>query len=462
MKKAVILLLAAVLLSAGCANRPENLNETEETSSAEEEYTAPPKTYMEEIAQIVGYHDLGDSVLCYSEPLIGTEDCVSAGEINWSAEEDSRFLSCHYTYTLEYTFNTTTTWYDHPNGNYLTTADGERTKLCPDEECRNDYGMLCTHLDLFSAMLDTQNAVCENWVYFIGASDCFGSPDHPYRGWTNDKVNMLLRYSITEHTIENVMFLPDSSVLRNVYRGILYITSSDSVSHTPVVIIVDGVNLKAAITEETSGVHNSIGIGDYLVTLTGTGQVIGCSAGLTQQVLLASLDSGGTLLGKAEGKLWMRSRSSDSQWKIIGMDEKYETHILDREFHANTGFAVAGEHLYTWSTDALRCVFSYDNPAYNPHNSSEKILSIYAFDDEIAACSLGNGRKNDVFYESTLPEGEYITGADAFGDYLRIETTKEPDHEVSGYPILTYYIWKNGKIIPDGTGYVYHTHRFNP
>ena len=251
MKKSLIWLLLAVLLLTSCSERPANLTETVETEPETEPYIEPPKTYLEALRENLGYQDFPDSIHCYTEPLIREYSDISAITFDLESKE-TRFISYNDLYSLEIQWSDGEATLDQPNCNYLTEADGTRIKLCPYEYCRNDITELCSHVNL------TNGKIIGDWIYFTGSNECIGAPAHPNREeGILGKVNMLLRYSITENRIEKVMDLPGNASLDIAAYGVMYLSVwNDDLSGWQTVL-VDPENQIAAVHSYVS-LHDAV------------------------------------------------------------------------------------------------------------------------------------------------------------------------------------------------------------
>jgi len=256
MKKCLIWLLLAVLLLTSCSERPANLTETVETAPETEPYIEPPKTYLEALRENLGYQDFPDSIHCYTEPLIHEEDFVAPSQITFG-EEEKRFISWNHMYELEIDAGEYGGFIGtNPNGNFLTDAKGKRVKLCPYDWCREDVNEACTHVDL------SNGAVAGDWVYFVGQNSCVAAPNHPKKD-RGGHVNMLLRYSVTDHTIEKVLDLGGPSFIRMAHNGVIYLRTMHSTANIDYTILVDGENgIAAKISRNTT--PDTVGYGDYL------------------------------------------------------------------------------------------------------------------------------------------------------------------------------------------------------
>lgn len=444
MKKLLLFLLLPLLCLLSCSERPSELAESMETAPETEPYIEPPKTYLQALAENLGYQDFPDSIHCYTEPLIREEDFVDPAQITFGGKEE-RFVSWNHMYNLEIdagdyggAFET------NPSGNFLTDADGNRTKLCPYDWCREDVSEICTHLDL------SAGAVAGDWVYFVGANSCQAAPNHPKKSSNTGKVNMLLRYSLAEHRIEKVLDLGDFSHIRLAYNGLLWITTTHPAANISYLILLDGVNGIAAklpgdVTPDT------VGYGDSLYCwILGKG-LVRYNAALEEEGIVFADSSTGLrnnrkVIGTCRRGIVLQKRTENTDGSVTDtityITEKGKEAVLLRD-HPISFWITAGDNLY--------CVphAPEDRHLFNAvfgTNTREYTVSTAG---DVRVYSLTGGDSYTTVYTESMTPGEFLLFCQPYGDSVRISTLVPPT--VPGtYPLRRQYLFKNGALILDG------------
>lgn len=453
-----ITLLMFCLLLSSCSERPDGLNETEETAPETEEYVEPPKDYLTQLADNLGYADFPDSVWCYQPALVSEEDFVAVDEIEFDLDTptDGRFISYNYTRIVEFISEDTGDGYitSYPNVNYLTSPDGTRTKLCPYDDCREDAYEPCTHINL------QENAwVLGDWVYFTGANRCIAAPNHPNRSEENGAVNMLLRYSLKEHRIEKLLDLPGTVTPRFSAYGVLYLGVEDPVSHTRYFLLVDQND---NVAKAPLVLHCSTPFGGYLYGTYG-GVLYRCNYDLTERVEIPLTHAGGSLVpaicGVSHDRLYLRildnhgdvklsfEDQSDDNITLVMLDAKgKETVLLDGVYDA----VVTDDYLYAAMRDT-NFAFSYTTNSGEEQNCySNSTGQVIRY--ELAADGTIKGDGTVVFdvKTDTTEAGEYLHSIEPYGDSIRIMTFFPPPSEEENLLGSRYYLITDDGIREDG------------
>lgn len=443
MKKSLIWLLLAVLLLTSCSERPANLTETVETEPETEPYIEPPKTYLEALRENLGYQDFPDSIHCYTEPLIHEEDFVDPSQITFG-EEEERFISWNHMYELEIDAGEYGSFIDtNPNGNFLTDADGKRVKLCPYDWCRDDVNEACTHMDL------SNGAVAGDWVYFVGRNACVAAPNHPKKD-KGGHVNMLLRYSVTDHRIEKVLDLPGYSWFRMAYNGVIYLRTMHPTANIDYTILIDGENciaskISADPTPDTAGYKDSI----YQWEL-GRGLVRYTAAFEEEGVVYADANTdirlNRSVAGTCSKGIVLQDRREKSDGSVTDtitcITEKGKETVLLKD-HPKSFWYTAGDKLY--------CV---------PHAPEDRHIFNAVFGEntreytvptagDVRVYSLTGGDSYTTVYTESMTPGEFLLFCQPYGDSIRISTLVPPTSPGT-YPLRRQYLLKNGSLILDG------------
>lgn len=454
---AFVFALTLTLTLFSCSDRPAGLDETEETAPETEEYTAPPKDYLAQLADNPGYADFPDSVWCYQPALVSEEDFVTVDEIEFDPDEptDGRFISYNYSRQVEFISEDTGDGYitSYPNVNYLTSPDGRRTKLCPYDDCREDTWEPCTHINLDGGW------VLGDWVYFTGANRCIAAPNHPNRSDENNAVNMLLRYSLKEHRIEKLLDLPGTATPAFCAYGVLCLGVPDPLSGTRYFILVDK-NSNAA--KAPLILHCNTPCGGYLYG-SYDGKLYRCSYNLTERTEIPLTHSGSTLypaiFGVSHERLYLRildtagdpknsvEDQSGHNTTLVLLDTKgKETPLLDGVYDA----VVTPNYLYVTMRDT-RYVFSVtdihgDETTFYANSGSQVIRYSLASDGTI------EGDGTVVFDSETdaAAEGEYLHSIEPYGDSIRIMTFFAPPLEGNRICGSRMYLLTDDGIIEDG------------
>ncbi|MBQ2725812.1 MAG: hypothetical protein IJF78_08905 [Clostridia bacterium] len=442
MKTLLILLLAALCL-VSCSERPANLTETVETEPETEPYVEPPKTYLEALRENLGYQDFPDSIHCYTEPLIHEEDFVDPSQITFG-EEEERFISWNHMYELEIDAGEHGSFFDtNPNGNFLTDAKGKRVKLCPYDWCREDVNEACTHVDL------SNGAVAGDWVYFVGQNSCVGAPNHPKKDSSGD-INMLLRYSVTDHTIEKVLDLGGPSFIRMSHNGVIYLRTIHSTANIVYTILIDGENSIAAkisgdITPNTVGYEDSV----YEWVL-GCGLVRYTPALKTDKVIFEDTNpdirANRKVIGSCKNGIVLLKRTENADGSVTDtityITEKGKEGVLLKD-HPQASWYIAGNNLY--------CVphAPEDRHLFNAvfgTNTREYTVSTAG---EVRAYSIYDTDSYTTVYTESMTTGEFLLYCQPYGNSIRISTLVPPTSPGT-YPLRRQYLIKNGSLILDG------------
>ena len=446
MKKTLILLIlltfAGVCLTA-CSDRPANLTETEETAPETEPYVEPPKTYLEALRENLGYQDFPDSIHCYTEPLIPEEAFVDSSQISFG-EPEERFISWNHMYNLEIDAGEYGSFVDtNPNGNFLTEADGKRVKLCPYDWCRDDVNEACTHVDLSAGV------VAGDWVYFVGRNACAAAPNHPKKSKIG-YVNMLLRYSISDHKIEKVLDLGDFSRIQLSYNGLLWISTTHPTANIDYTILIDGKNGIAAKLPGTIA-PDTVGYGDALYRwILGKGLVRYTAALEEEGVVYADTNSdireNRKVIGTCRRGILLQKRTENADGSatdtITYITEKGKEAVLLKD-HPVSFWDTAGDKLYCQPhAPEERHVFN----AVFGQNTREYTVS-YAGD--VRVYSLTGGDSCTIVFTESMTPGEFLLYCQPYGDSIRISTIS-PQTEPGAYPMRRQYLVNNGKLILDG------------
>ncbi len=443
MKKNLLILLLAILCLASCSERPVNLTETVETEPETEPYVEPPKTYLEALAENLGYQDFPDSIHCYTEPLIHEEDFVDPSQITFG-EEEERFISWNHMFDLEIDAGEYGSFFDtNPNGNFLTDADGKRVKLCSYDWCRDDVNEACTHIDL------SNGVVAGDFVYFVGANFCQAATNHPQKGFT-EKVNMLLRYSITDHRIEKVLDLGDLSRIRLAYNGLLWISTTHPAANIEYTVLLDGENGIAAKLPGTVA-PDTVGYGDALYCwILGKG-LVRYNAALEQEgVVFADpnpdIRDSRRVIGTCRRGIVLQKRTENADGSVTDtityITEKGKEAVLLKD-HPVSFWYTAGDKLYCVphapeERHVFNAVFGENTREYTVPNAGD-----------VRAYSLTGGDSYTTVFNESMTPGEFLLFCQPYGDSIRISTIS-PQTEPGKYPIRRQYLIKNGGLILDG------------
>ena len=460
MKKLTLLTLALMLLLPSCMDRPDQLDNTEPETEAETEYTPPPKDYLDQLSLDPGYADFPDSVWCYQKAVIDEDDFVSADEIAFDPDNpaEERFISYNYTRTVEFLLDEnapeyaeTTGYITHyPNVNYLTYADGIREKLCPHTDCREDFYEPCTHVDL------SNGKIVGDWVYFIGQNFCAAAPSNPKRG-ENGYVNMLLRYSLSEHRIEKYLDLPDRAYNCFTAYGVLYIELTDPFSGTKYFLLIDedGKTAKAPFVSSVKTPLDGYLWGTY------GGKVCRASHDLTAREEITLKNAGNpSIRGSAGGRLYLMlalpvhtENNAEAERYIVTLDSKLkETALLGGIFD----FVVTEDYLYMLNHDtslAFTITDSLGEERKYYRNCDNKVIR-YSLNSNGTISGEGV-----VVFDSAADasgEGEHIIGIERYGDYVKVRTFFAPPSEENNLPGTRTYIITDEGAKEDGEG-LYHS-----
>lgn len=454
MKKLTLLTLALLLLLPSCMDRPDKLDNTEPETEAENEYTPPPKDYLEQLALDPGYADFPDSIWCYQKAVMAADDFVTVDEISFDLDhpEEEWFISFNYTRTVEFQLDedapeyAETTGYvtEYPNLNYFTTADGKREKLCPHTDCREDTYEPCTHVDL------SNGKIVGDWVYFVGQNFCVAAPNHPNRS-ENGYINMLLRYSLTEHRIEKYLDLPDSVYNTFTAYGVLYLEVRDPISGTNYFILIDedGKCAKAPCVQNCR-----TPLDGYLWGTFGN-KVLRASYNLSEHEEFTLKNAGNpSIRGSAKGRLYLllsvpveTENNAQAERSLVILDSKLkETVILSGIFD----IAVTEDYLYVLNHDTALAFTVTDSLGeerkYYRNCDNQVIRYPLASDGSVS------GEGTVVFDSSkdATGEGEHIRGIEKYGDSIRVQTFFEPPSEESNLPGTRFYIVTEDGACEDG------------
>jgi len=468
MKKLTLLAIAFVLLLPSCMDRPDNLDNTEPETEAETEYTPPPKSYIDQLRDNLGYFDGPDSIFCYVKPLVEQSAYITPEEMKYdmNREEETRFLSCNHTYSYEVAYinmdgeDDLFARSDAPNIVYLTEADGTRTKLCPYEECRDDFYETCHHLvfPLSSAL------VYEDYVYFLGRNLNAAAPNNPLREKHDlpelARVHMLLRYSLKEHRIEKVLDLPGESWIHSAGYGLIYLTTYDSVSNMWYNIIYSPDDNTAAKAPYINAFYDCLfSDGIYIPQDDGTYRVYEPNLAsykeaernphLTHRTERYRLDGGD---GPIE---WTYFTKMDNQaYRMYHIDSRgRESLMLERIVAYQTG----KDALYVIEYADARVVHAYTEESwlYDYYGTVyvNTDTSVYRYDMK------SNGRidpdsKTAVFTEGidTIDTDEKLFAIQPYGDYVRVATLHPPMEGTDDRCVWRKYIIKDGTVTFDGEG----------
>ncbi len=433
MKKFSALLLCLALLTS-CMDRPPNIDETQEETQTEtvNRDEKPDLTYLEALKAIPGYRPFPDSIFCYTDPLL--TEYVDADSMKFGKEEE-RYISWHEQYNLVIESEGFGIWDDiYPKGCFLTCPDGTQTKLCPIEYCREFESENCAEINLSNGL------VAGDWVYFAESNPGAGwnlNPRHgPDRG-----IDMLLRYSIEDHTVEKVLDLPEWPYGLTEYRGILYLRSGD---HT---YIIDGVNTRAAVSDER--VSYPIGHGDYLYSWNNGEGLVRYNAGLTErEVILSDTETTRTILGSTDGGIILEeirnSGKASEKHRISIIDENgNETDLLTDQ--PQSVWYIEDSTLYQMPKGERLLFQAYNrfiDRTDDYYNYTTGI--IYAYDIE----GTGLGEQRIAFSEDMTP-GEYLSSYTLQGKRIRVSTVLPPPSPAE-IQLHHYYIFRDGEWILDG------------
>jgi len=455
MKKLTLLTLALLLLLPSCMDRPDKLDNTEPETEAETEYTPPPKSYLDQLALDPGYADFPDSLWCYQKAVIDEDDFVTADEIEFDLDHpnEERFISYNYTRTVEFQLDENAPEYaevmgyitEYPNLNYLTYANGKREKLCPHTDCREDTYEPCTHVDL------SNGKVLGDWVYFVGQNFCVAAPSHPNRS-ENGYINMLLRYSLSEHRIEKYLDLPDSVYNCFTAYGVLYLEVRDPISGTNYFILIDedGKCAKAPYVQNCRTPLDGYLWGTY------GNKVCRASYDLSAPEEVTLKYAGHpSIRGSTKERLYLILEipvDSDDKRSVVILDSKLkETVLLDGIFD----IAVTEDYLYVLNYD-MALAFSHtdqlgEERKYYRNCDNQVIRYPLASDGTVS----GEGT---VIFDSSKDatgEGEHIIGIQKYGDQIKIRTYFAPPSDESNLPGTRTYIITDEGAKEDGEGLYY-------
>lgn len=435
MKKLFALFLCLVLLTS-CMDRPPNIDETEEETQPEtvNRDEKPDLTYLEALKAIPGYRPFPDSIFCYTDPLL--TEFVDADKIKFGKVEE-RYISWHEQFNLIIESEGFGTWDDiYPKGNFLTYPDGTKTKLCPVEYCREFESENCAEIDL------SHGIVSGDWVYFAEDNPNMGWNLNPRRSSTTFGVNMLLRYSIKDHTVEKVLDLPDWTQELFEYRSVLYLRAGDYT------YIIDGVNTRAAVSKERiSG--GAVGCGDYLYSWNNGEGLVRYNAGLTErEVVFADSESFRLLRGSVKDGLILQeirnSGKASEKHRISLIDENgNETELLTEQ--PKSTWYVLENTLYQMPKGERLIFQSYDRFIDRTNDYYAYTTGIiYAYD--IDGTSLGEQR---IAYSEDMTPGEYLSTYFLQGKKIRVSTVLAPSNP-NEIALLHHYILRDGEWILDG------------
>lgn len=444
------LLLLSLICVTSCAERFDT-PETEETET-EEEYVRPPKDYLTQLAENLGYADYPDSVWCYQSALVSEEDFVTLDKIEFDMNTPSPeyFISWHYTYTLEIKNESADGMLvtEYPNSCYLTSNDGERRKLCPYEDCRNDYSELCSHINL------QYGQVAGDWVYFVGVNECVASPKHPNRSIKNGAVNMLLRYSISENRVEKLLDLPSNVIQLFSAYDVLYVNLTDPRSNAPYMLLIDSNdNVCKTDTLPHVGTIPSNGklYGAY------NGEVFCHTPALDEYTTIST--TAASIIGEHNGYIYLKH--SDNGGKYVGATQEQseykesvsllspdgtETMLFENIYDA----AVTGGSLYIVTRTPPFHVFDIEKiNAQVFTNNDGKVLRY-----SLKKNGTLDGEPEIVFDTSlhTTESGEYLYGIDDFGNSIRVTTYFAPPLEHDNRCGMRMYILTDDGSREDGEG----------
>lgn len=477
MKKLTLLILALLLLLPSCMDRPDQLDNTEPETEAETEYTPPPKSYLEQLRDNLGYFDGPDSIFCYVKPLVEKSDYIMPEEMAYDLdrEEETRFLSCNHTYSYEVAFvnmdgkDDLFARSDAPNIVYLTEADGTRTKLCPYEECRDDFYETCTHL---AGVVVRSAVVYEDYVYFLGRNLNAAAPNNPRRE-DHDlpelaRVHMLLRYSLTEHRIEKVLDLPGGSSITGAGYGLIYLSTYDTYANIFYGILYSpDDNTAAKFPNLNVYRENMTPDGIYLEQNDGTYRLY--------EPNLASYTEaernphrrwrieGYLFDGSDEKIVWDGFTKMDGQaWRLTYIDSRgREEVVLDKI----TSYHITDDAVYVTEYADARVVYAYTDDAWSHALEEDGIMyvnnapCVYRYDLN-AYGRIDLESKTVVFTEGadTLSPDEKIVEVHAYGDYIRVATAHPPMEGSDDRCVWRKYIVKNGTVTFDGEGLINGNH----
>ncbi len=443
MKKVILFLLLAAFLLASCSERPANLTETAETAPESEHYAEPPKTYLEALRENLGYQDFPDSIHCYTEPLIREEDFVSPSQIIFG-EEEKRFISWNHMYDLEIDAGEYGSFVDtNPNGNFLTEANGRRAKLCPYDWCREDENEACTHLDLSAGV------VAGDWVYFVGRNFCVAAPNHPKKD-KGGHINMLLRYSITEHKIEKVLDLPGTSLIDMAHNGVIYLRTMDNTANIDYTILIDGENGIAAKTSRRV-TPDTVGFRDYIYQWNLGQGLVRYTAALEQDGIIfadtnSDLRNNRKVIGTCKSGIVLQKRTENADGSVTDtityITEKGKEGTLLRD-HSSAYWFTAGNSLY--------CVpyTPQDRHLFNAVFGTQTREYTVPYVGDVRVYSLSGGDSYTTIYTESMTPGEFLLFCQPQGDSVRISTLVPPT-ESGTYPLRRQYSLNNGQLILDG------------
>ena len=468
MKKLTLLPLVLLLLLTSCMDRPDQLDNTEPETEAETEYTPPPKSYLEQLRDNLGYFDGPDSIFCYVKPLVEKSDYITPEEMAYDLdrEEETRFISCNHIYSYEVAFvnmdgkDDLFARSDAPNIVYLTEADGTRTKLCPYEECRDDFYETCHHLvfPLSSAL------VYEDYVYFLGANLNAAAPNNPLREKHDlpelARVHMLLRYSLKDHRIEKVLDLPGYSAITCAGYGLIYLSTYDTYSNIFYGILYSPDDNTAAKFPNLYISRDSLTAdGIYIPQDDGTYRLYEPNLASYKEAErnphrrwrkeAYRLDGSDEFVpfnsfSKMDNQAWRLWYIDSRGREEIALEEITSCHITDDAVYM-TEYADARE-LYTYPEESW--LYDYYETMY-----VNTAPCVYRYDLK------PNGRidpesKTVVFTEGidTLSAEERIFEVHPFGDYIRVATVHPPMDGTDDRCVWRKYIVKDGTVTFDGEG----------
>jgi len=435
MKRIAALFLCLVLLTS-CMDRPPNIDETEEETEIEtvNRDEKPDKTYLEALKAMPGYRPFPDSIFCYTDPLL--TEFVDADSIRFGKEEE-RYISWHEKFNLVIESEGFGIWDGFfPKASYLTYPDGTKTKLCPIEYCREFESENCAEIDL------SRGIVAGDWVYFAEDNPNMGWNLNPRRSSTTFSVNMLLRYSIKDHTVEKVLDLPDWPHELIEYRGVLYLRAGDYT------YIIDGVNTKAAKSDEKL-TSNEAGCGDYIYHWNNGEGLVRYNAGLTErEVIFSDSESFRLILGSVKDGLILREirnlgKASETN-RISLIDENgKETDLLTDQ--PESGWLVLENTLYQMPRGERLLFQSYNrfiDRTDDYYNYTTGVIYAYTIDGTELS-------EQQIAFSEDMTPGEYLSSCFLQGKKLRVSTVLPPPSPAD-IALQRYYILRDGKWVLDG------------
>lgn len=468
MKRPIILFLisAMLFLFNACMDRPDGLENKEPETKAETEYAPPPKDYLEQLALDPGYADFPDSLWCYQAPVMSDNDFVTAEEIVFNPDKptDGRFISYNYMLTTELTISGELPVYadystlitEYPNVSYLTYPDGTREKLCPYEECRNDPYEPCTHVNLAHGL------ILGDWVYFTGANYCLAAPGNPRRSDENGCVNMLLRYSLTEHRIEKYLDLSGPVYQYFTAYGVLYLECRDPVSAMDYFILIDE---NGQIAKAPSVTRCTIPLSSYLYGTYGD-QVIRTAYNLTEPEEFTLNNSGHpSIRGTAKEKLYLILQVSRGGSDSEESSEPHRT-LITLDTNGNETVLLDGVYDIVVNEDALFVLRHEPSVAFTVTDRMGDERKYYTNSDgkvyryTLASDGTINGTGEVVFDAASdaSSDGEFLYGIEPYGSSIRIQTFFAPPLDNNNLPGTRFYLITDEGIREDGES-LFHNYR---